>query len=237
MSDYQRILLKFSGEALAADGNIIDQGVLDKIISIIKSVLAQGVELGIVVGGGNIIRGNTLAKSGTNRITGDYMGMLATVINALAVADCCQRNQIDALLMSGFAIGGGFCETVNRNKAKQALADGKVVIFSAGTGSPCFTTDTGAVLRSIEIDADCIFKATKVDGIYSDDPIKNPKATRYQTLSFDEAISKNLNIMDTSAFALCREHNLKICVFSMLADSDTLSAILKGEPLGTMVRR
>ena len=130
---------------------------------------------------------------------------------------------------------GGVCDPVDHNKAKQALSEGKVVIFSAGTGSPCFTTDTGAVLRGIEIGADIVFKATKVDGVYTDDPMKNPNATRYDLLSFDEAIEKNLQIMDTAAFALCREHKLEICVFSMLEDPNTLSNILKGESLGTIV--
>ncbi|MBT3432018.1 MAG: uridine monophosphate kinase, partial [Candidatus Thioglobus sp.] len=163
------------------------------------------------------------------------MGMLATVINALAIADACKKNKINALVMSGFPIGGGVCDPVDHNKAKQALSEGKVVIFSAGTGSPCFTTDTGAVLRAIEIDADIVFKATKVDGVYTDDPMKNPDATRYETLGFDEAIEKNLQIMDTAAFALCREHDLDICVFSMLENTDTLSDILKGASLGTIV--
>jgi len=153
----------------------------------------------------------------------------------LAIADACKRNNVDALVMSGFPIGGGVCDPVDHNKAKQALSDGKVVIFSAGTGSPCFTTDTGAVLRGIEIGADIVFKATKVDGVYTDDPMKNPEATRYQALSFDEAIEKNLKIMDTAAFALCREHHLDICVFSMLENTDTLSDILKGAPLGTII--
>jgi uridylate kinase len=170
-----------------------------------------------------------------NRVTGDHMGMLATVINALAIADACKQSGIEALVMSGFPIGGGVCDPVDHNKAKQALSESKVVIFSAGTGSPCFTTDTGAVLRGIEIGADIVFKATKVDGVYTDDPMKNPDATRYDSLSFDEAIEKNLQIMDTAAFALCREHKLEICVFSMLEDPKTLSNILKGESLGTIV--
>lgn len=237
MTKYKRILLKFSGEALASADNTIDPNTLNRVIQIIQSALEQGVEVGIVVGGGNIFRGAALAKSGMNRVTGDHMGMLATVINALAIADACQQNNIEAVVMSGFAIGGGVCEAVNHHQAKIALGQGKVVIFSAGTGSPCFTTDTGAVLRGIEIEADIIFKATKVDGVYSDDPMKNPKATRYQSLSFDEAIAKNLQIMDISAFTMCREHNLEICVFSMLENPNTLQAILNGKPLGTIIRR
>ncbi|KAA0442582.1 MAG: UMP kinase [Candidatus Thioglobus sp.] len=234
MSKYKRILLKLSGEALAKGADTIDVQTLSKVIGIIKSALEQKVQLGIVVGGGNIFRGAALAKAGMNRVTGDHMGMLATVINALAIADACRQAGIEALVMSGFPIGGGVCDPVDHNKAKQALDAGKVVIFSAGTGSPCFTTDTGAVLRAIEIEADIVFKATKVDGIYSADPSKNPNAKRYQTLSFDQAIENNLQIMDTAAFALCREHDLDICVFSMLDNKDTLSAILSGEPLGTI---
>ncbi|MBA5249654.1 Uridine monophosphate kinase [hydrothermal vent metagenome] len=235
MRKYKRILLKLSGEALAKGDNTVDPETLSQVVNIIKSALVQKTEVGIVVGGGNIFRGAALAKVGMNRVTGDHMGMLATVINALAIADACRRADIDALVMSGFPIGGGVCDPVDHNKAKQALSNGKVVIFSAGTGSPCFTTDTGAVLRGIEIEADVVFKATKVDGIYTADPVKDPSATRYATLSFDEAIEKNLQIMDTAAFALCREHGLDICVFSMLENTNTLSDILNGKPAGTIV--
>ena len=237
MKRYKRILLKLSGETLASTENTIDPATLNKVVDIIKSVLNQNIEIGIVVGGGNIFRGVTLAQAGMNRITGDHMGMLATVMNALAIADACQKNKVDALVMSGFPIGGGVCDSINHVRAKQALNEGKVVIFCAGTGSPCFTTDTGAALRAIEIDADVVFKATKVDGIYTHDPVKNPDAKRYDSLSFDEAIEKNLQIMDVSAFALCREHDLEICVFSMLENTNTLSDILKGKPLGTIVRK
>ena len=235
MAKYKRILLKLSGEALASSNNAVDPKTLDKVVNIIKSALDLDVEVGIVVGGGNIFRGAALAEAGMNRVTGDHMGMLATVMNALAISDSCKRNNIDALVMSGFPIGGGVCESVDHNKAKQALESGKVVIFSAGTGSPCFTTDTGATLRAIEIEADVVFKATKVDGVYTDDPMKNPEATKYDTLSFDEAIARDLKVMDTSAFAMCREHNIDICVFSMLEDENTLKNILNGNNLGTIV--
>lgn len=235
MKKYKRILLKLSGEALANADNTIDPKTLNSVVEIIRSALTLDVEVGIVVGGGNIFRGAALAQDGMNRVTGDHMGMLATVINALAIADACKRSDIDALVMSGFPIGGGVCDPVDHNKAKQALNQGKVVIFSAGTGSPCFTTDTGATLRAIEIGADIVFKATKVDGVYTDDPMKNPDAVKYNTLSFDEAIEKNLQVMDTSAFAMCREHKIDICVFSMLDDANTLSNILNGQPLGTIV--
>ncbi len=237
MRKYKRILLKLSGEALASTENTIDPVTLNKVLGIIKSVLSQNVEIAIIVGGGNIFRGAALVQAGMNRITADHIGMLATVMNALAIADTCQRNKIDTLVMSGFPIGGGVCDSINHVRAKQALNKGKVVIFCAGTGSPCFTTDTGAALRAIEINANIVFKATKVDGIYTSDPIKNLDAKRYDLLSFDEAIEKNLQIMDISAFALCREHDLEICVFSMLENTNTLSDILKGEPLGTIVRK
>ena len=237
MSQYKRILLKLSGEALSTEQNTLDPATLDKVVGIIKSALDLGVEVGIVVGGGNIFRGAALAEAGMNRVSGDHMGMLATVINALGIADACRRAGVEALVMSGFDIGGGVCDPMDHNKAKAALSTGKVVIFSAGTGSPCFTTDTGATLRAIEIEADVVFKATKVDGVYTDDPMKNPEATRYETLSFDEAIHNDLKIMDTSAFAMCREHGIEICVFSMLEDSNTLRNILQGENLGTIVRR
>lgn len=232
---YKRILLKLSGEALAKNNAAIEPKILDKISQIVKSVLDLNVEVGIVIGGGNIFRGAALMQNGINRVTGDHIGMLATVINALALGDNFSKHQINSVMMSGFAIGGGVCESFNRNRAKDLLSQKTVVIFSAGTGSPCFTTDTGATLRAIEIDADAVFKATKVNGVYTDDPIKNPTATRYKSLSFDEAIEKNLKIMDTAAFAMCREHNLKICVFSMLDNATTLVDILKGKPLGTII--
>ena len=235
MSKYNRILLKLSGEALSSPEHTIDPTTLSDVVGIIKSALTSNVEVAIVVGGGNIFRGAGLAESGMNRITGDHMGMLATVINALAIADACTRSDIDAIVMSGFPIGGGVCDSADHNLAKKHLSEGKVVIFSAGTGSPCFTTDTGAALRGIEIDADIIFKATKVDGVYSDDPLINQDAIRYDSVTFDEAIEKNLKVMDMTAFTLCKDHGLKICVFSMLENPNTLSDILNGAPLGTMV--
>jgi len=235
MSKYKRILLKFSGEALSSDDHTIDPDTLKGVVEIIKSALIENVEVAVVVGGGNIFRGAALAENGMNRVTGDHMGMLATVINALAISDSCRRNNIDSVVMSGFPIGGGVCDTADHIKARKDLSDGKVVIFSAGTGSPCFTTDTGAALRGIEIGADIIFKATKVDGVYTDDPATNPDAKRYESLSFDEAIENNLQVMDMTAFTLCKGHGLKICVFSMLDNPNTLSDILKGTPLGTIV--
>ncbi len=235
MIKYKRILLKLSGEALSSEEHTIDPEILSNVIKSIKSALVENIEVAIVVGGGNIFRGSALANSGMDRITGDHMGMLATVINALAISDACKRNNIESVVMSGLAIGGGVCESANHNKAKKALSKGKVVIFSAGTGSPCFTTDTGAALRGIEINADMLFKATKVDGIYSEDPLINSNAVRYEAISYQEAIERNLKIMDMTAFTLCQDHGLKICVFSILNNTNALLEIIKGKPLGTIV--
>jgi uridylate kinase len=231
----KRILLKLSGEALAHDNDIISPKILNQTIEIIKSVLAKKVQLGIVIGGGNILRGETFSKIGANKITGDHMGMMATVINGLAINDACNRNGIASSVMSAVAIGGGVAGEFDFKLAKQKLDNNEVVIFVAGTGSPCFTTDSAASLRAIEIEADMLFKATGVDGVYSADPKKDNNATKYDRLSFDEAINKNLAVMDTSAFAMCRENNLDICVFNMTDDITTLGRILDGENLGTIV--
>ena len=235
MARYRRILLKLSGEALAGNDHNLDPQMLNKVVNIVQSALHMGVEVAFVTGGGNIFRGINLANAGMNRVTGDHIGMLATVINALAISDAFVRHNIPCQVMSGLPIGGGVCDSVDHNKAQNALSQGKVVIFSAGTGSPCFTTDTGAAIRAVEIEADIIFKATKVDGIYSSDPLKDPNAVKFESLSFDSAIKKNIQIMDTAAFALCQEHNINICVFSMLDDSNSLANILSGKAVGTTV--
>ena len=235
MVSYRRILLKLSGEALSSSDQNIDSEMLKKVVSIVQSALDLGVEIAIVVGGGNIYRGSALSKKGMNKITGDHIGMLATVMNALALSDTFERNKIPSTVMSGFPIGGGVCESFNHTKAKNELTNGKVVIFSAGTGSPCFTTDTAAALRAIEIDAEIVFKATKVDGIYSSDPIKDSSAIKFDSLTFDSAIEQNIKVMDTAAFALCRDNNIKICVFSMLEDNYSLANIIKGQAIGTTV--
>ena len=235
MVSYRRILLKLSGEALSSSNQNIDSEMLKKVVSIVQSALDLGVEIAIVVGGGNLFRGASLSSEGMNKITGDHIGMLATVMNALALSDAFERNKIPSMVMSGFPIGGGVCEPFNHSKAKSELANGKVVIFSAGTGSPCFTTDTAAALRAIEIGADIVFKATKVDGIYSSDPMQDPSAIKYDSLTFDSAIEQNIKVMDTAAFALCRENNIKICVFSMLEDNYSLANIIKGHAIGTTV--
>ncbi len=235
MVSYRRILLKLSGEALSSSDQNIDSGMLKKVVSIVQSALDLGVEIAIVIGGGNIYRGSTLSEEGMNKITGDHIGMLATVMNALALSDAFERNKIPSTVMSGFPIGGGVCESFNHTKAKNELTNGKVVIFSAGTGSPCFTTDTAAALRAIEIGAEIVFKATKVDGIYSSDPIKDSSAIKFDSLTFDSAIEQNIKVMDTAAFTLCRDNNIKICVFSMLEDNYSLANIIKGQAIGTTV--
>ena len=235
MVSYRRILLKLSGEALSNSSQNLDPEMLKKVVSIVQSALDLGVEIAIVVGGGNLYRGASLSAEGMNKITGDHIGMLATVMNALALSDAFERNKISTLVMSGFPIGGGVCEPFNHIRAKSEIANGKVVIFSAGTGSPCFTTDTAAALRAIEIDADIVFKATKVDGIYSSDPMQDSSAIKFDSLTFDSAIEQNIKVMDTAAFALCRDNNIKICVFSMLEDNYSLANIIKGHAIGTIV--
>ena len=235
MVSYRRILLKLSGEALSSSGKNIDSEILKKVVSTVQSALDLGVEMAIVIGGGNIYRGASLSEEGMNKITGDHIGMLATVMNALALSDAFERNKIPSTVMSGFPIGGGVCESFNHTKAKNELTNGKVVIFSAGTGSPCFTTDTAAALRAVEIGAEIVFKATKVDGIYSSDPIKDSSAIKFDSLTFDSAIEQNIKVMDTAAFTLCRDNNIKICVFSMLEDNYSLANIIKGQAIGTTV--
>jgi uridylate kinase len=223
MVSYRRILLKLSGEALKSDNNNIDPEMLKKVVTIVQSALDLGVEIAIVIGGGNIYRGAALASDGMNKITGDHIGMLATVMNALAISDAFKRNNIPSIVMSGFSIGGGVCDPFNHTKAKNSLSDGKVVIFTA------------AALRAVEIEADIVFKATKVDGIYSSDPLKDSNAIKFDALSFDSAIEKNIEVMDTAAFALCRENNIRICVFSMFDDNYALANILNGQSIGTIV--
>ena len=231
---YKRILLKFSGEALMGDGDFgLDAGTLKSVVSQVKSLRDLGVEVGIVVGGGNIFRGAQIQGSGIQRTTGDHMGMMATVINALALRDVIESMGMKSQVLSAMSIEGvssGF----NANTVKKQLADGEVLVFAAGTGSPFFTTDTAAALRGIEIDADIVLKATKVDGIYTADPVKDSTATRYQNLSYDDVIQKNLQVMDMTAFTLCQENKLPIVVFDMNKE-DNLLNLVKGNMVGTLV--
>jgi uridylate kinase len=231
---YQRILLKLSGEALLGSREYgIDPPVIERVAIEIAEVVALGVEVGLVIGGGNIFRGAGLAEAGMDRVTGDQMGMLATVINALALQDALERQGILARVMSALQIHE-VCEDYIRRRAIRHLEKGRVVIFAAGTGNPFFTTDTAASLRAIEIGADVLFKATKVDGIYSADPLKVPDAVRYEGLSFDQVLAENLKVMDATAIVMCRENDLPLIVFN-LNNAGDLVRLVKGEILGTAV--
>ncbi|WP_178862357.1 UMP kinase [Thiomicrorhabdus cannonii] len=231
---YKRILLKFSGEALMGDNDFgLDAATLKKVVAQVSALRELGVEVGIVVGGGNIFRGAQIQGSGIQRTTGDHMGMMATVINALALRDVIESVGIRAQVLSAMTIEG-ISSGFNANQVKKQLSDGEVLIFAAGTGSPFFTTDTAAALRGIEIDADIVLKATKVDGIYTADPKKDPAATRYSSLSYEEVIQKNLQVMDQTAFVLCRDHNMPIRVFDMFKDNAVIR-IVQGEDEGTLV--
>lgn len=232
---YSRVLLKFSGEALMGPGDFgLDAETLRQVVGQVKELSGLGVEVGIVVGGGNIFRGAQIAGAGIQRTTGDQMGMMATVINALALRDVIEDMGMQAIVYSAMSIEGvshGF----NANHVQKDLAQGKIAIFAAGTGSPFFTTDTAAALRGIEIDAQLVMKATKVDGIYTADPMKDATAQRYTELTFDEVIEKKLQVMDMAAFVLCREHNMPIRVFDMFKENAVVR-IVKGEDEGTLVR-
>ena len=231
---YKRILLKLSGEALMGDSAYgIDEDVVTRIVSEIAEITRLGVQVGVVIGGGNIFRGMKGAASGMDRATADYMGMLATVMNSLALADTMRQEGMTARVMSAISIEQ-VVEPYVRPKALQYLEEGKVVVFAAGTGNPFFTTDTAAALRGAEIGAEIVLKATKVDGVYSADPKKDPTATRYATITFDEAISRNLQVMDATAFALCRDQKLPIKVFS-INKPGALQRVVMGEDEGTLV--
>ena len=231
---YQRILLKLSGEALMGDQNFgIDPKVLTYVAGEVKGLIEQGIQVGLVIGGGNIFRGVGLAASGMDRVAGDHMGMLATVINSLALQDALEKNDVPVRVMSALPIHQ-VCEDYIRRRAIRHLEKGRVVIFAAGTGNPFFTTDSAASLRGIEIEADIVIKATKVDGVYTDDPVKNATATLYHTLSFDEVLDKKLNVMDATAIVLCRDHKMSIRVYNM-TKKGALEKIIQGEPEGTLV--
>ncbi|WIM06205.1 MAG: UMP kinase [Candidatus Nitricoxidivorans perseverans] len=231
---YRRILLKLSGEALMGDDAYgINRDMLGAIVAEVKAVAGLGVEIGIVIGGGNIFRGMAGASTGMDRATADYMGMLATVMNAMALADAMRRADLPARVQSALNIEQ-VVEPYIRGKAIRYLEEGKVVVFGGGTGNPFFTTDTAAALRGSEIGAGIVLKATKVDGVYSADPKKDPAATRYSKISFDEAIGRGLGVMDATAFALCRDQKLPINVFSIFKPG-ALKRVVLGEDEGTLV--
>jgi len=231
---YQRILLKLSGEALMGEGEFgIDPKVLDRMALEVGQLIGIGVQVGLVVGGGNLFRGAELNAAGMDRVTGDHMGMLATVMNALALRDALERSNISTRVMSAIPMSG-VVEHYDRRKAVRHLKGGEVVIFSAGTGNPFFTTDSAACLRGIEIDADLVLKATKVDGVYNADPMKDSSAIKYDRLSFDEALDKKLGVMDLTAICLCRDHDMPVRVFNM-NQPGVLAKIMVGESEGTLI--
>lgn len=231
---YKRILLKLSGEALMGDDAYgINRATINRIVGEVKEVVDLGVQVAVVIGGGNIFRGVAPAAEGMDRATADYMGMLATVMNALALQDAMKHIGLVSRVQSALNIEQ-VAEPYIRGKAIRYLEEGRVVIFGAGTGNPFFTTDTAAALRGLEMSADIVIKATKVDGIYTNDPKTNPDAMRYTTVSFDEAIGKNLKVMDATALTLCRDQNLPISVFSIFKQG-ALKRVVMGEDEGTKV--
>jgi len=231
---YDRVLLKLSGEALMGE---LDYGIEPRVIQRIAAEIATahkaGVQIAIVIGGGNIFRGAGLARAGMDRVTGDYMGMLATVMNALAIQDALEALNVYARVMSALQIHD-VCEDYIRRRAVRHLEKGRVVILAAGTGNPFFTTDTAASLRAIEIGADVLLKATKVDGVYDDDPMANANAKRYETVSYDKVLADKLSVMDATAIVMCRDNNIPLRVFDLTQDNALVRAI-SGDSVGTLV--
>lgn len=231
---YRRILLKLSGEALMGAGaHGIDPDVLDRFAADVRELVGAGVQVGLVIGGGNLFRGAGLAARGMDRVTGDHMGMLATLMNALAMQDALERLGAPARVMSALSVGR-VCEDYVRRDAMRHLEKGRVVIFAAGTGNPFFTTDTAASLRAIEVGAELLIKATKVDGIYSADPMTDPGATFYPRISYGQALREGLKVMDTTAIVLCRDHGMPLRVMNINA-SGALLRLIRGEDIGSLV--
>ncbi len=231
---YRRVLLKLSGEALMGELDYgIEPTVIQRLAAEIATAREKGVEIAIVIGGGNIFRGAGLARAGMDRVTGDYMGMLATVMNALAIQDALESHGVFARVMSALQIHE-VCEDYIRRRAVRHLEKGRVVILAAGTGNPFFTTDTAASLRAIEIGADVLLKATKVDGVYDADPVGNPDATRYDTVSFDTVLTDKLMVMDATAIVMCRDNELPLRVFDLTRENALVRA-MSGEDIGTLV--
>jgi uridylate kinase len=230
----RRILLKLSGEALMGQEDYgVDPKMLKRVALEVREVMSLGMQVAVVIGGGNIFRGAGLARTGMDRVTGDHMGMLATVMNSLAMQDAVEALGLHARVMSAIRINE-VCEEYIRRRAVRHLEKGRIAIFAAGTGNPFFTTDTAAALRAIEIGADLLLKATKVDGVYSADPAKDPSATRYERLTYEDVIQRNLQVMDTTAIALCRDNRIPLRIFDMSRAGD-LMRIMRGEPIGTLV--
>ena len=232
---YKRILLKLSGEALMGKGDFgIDPAIIKRVATEVKEIIDTGVEIGMVIGGGNIFRGAGLAESGIDRVTGDHMGMLATVMNALAMQDALEKIGVPVRVMSALSMNE-VCEDYVRRRAVRHLEKRRVVIFAAGTGNPFFTTDSAASLRAIEIGADVMLKATKVDGVYSADPMKDPDAVFHHTLNYDQVIEQRLGVMDATAIVMCRDQNMPLRVFNMNKPG-TLMKVIMGEQEGTLVK-
>jgi len=237
MSDprFRRVLLKLSGEALMGDRQFgIDSAMLDFVAGEIVSVRELAIELAIVVGGGNIYRGLAAAERGVDRVTGDYMGMLATVINSMALQDCLEQHNVDTRVMTAFNMEA-VAEPYIRRRAVRHLEKGRVIILAAGTGNPYFTTDTAAALRAMEIEAEVLLKATKVDGVYDSDPVKNPDAVRFDSISYNDVLSKNLKVMDSTATALCMDNGIPIVVFDLHVKGN-IRRVIEGEKIGSIVR-
>lgn len=233
-SSYRRILLKLSGEALLGDADYgIDPAVIQRIAGEIRDVLALDVQVGLVIGGGNIFRGAGLARAGMDRVTGDHMGMLATIINALAMQDALEQMGVYARVMSALRVHE-VCEDYIRRRAIRHLEKGRVTIFAAGTGNPFFTTDTAAALRAIEINADVLLKATKVDGVYSADPLKDKSAQRFKQLDYDKILADKLMVMDATAIVMCRDNDVPLKIFN-LHNKGALLRVVQGEDVGTTV--
>ncbi len=232
---YKRILLKLSGEALTGQESFgIDPKILDRMALEVGQLVGIGVQVGLVVGGGNLFRGAALQAAGLDRVTGDHMGMLATVMNALALRDALERSNISTQVMSAIPMSG-VVDHYDRRKAIRALSNGDVVVFAAGTGNPFFTTDSSACLRGIEVDAEIVLKATKVDGVYSADPLKFPDAVRYDRLTYDEVLDRKLEVMDLTAICLCRDHKMPVRVFEMEKRGALLN-IVRGGDDGTLIQ-
>ncbi|MCW8194289.1 UMP kinase [Proteobacteria bacterium 005FR1] len=232
---YKRILLKLSGEELmGSEGFGIDPKVLDKMALEIGQLVGIGVQVGLVIGGGNLFRGAALNAAGLDRVTGDHMGMLATVMNALAMRDALERSNISSRVMSAIPMSG-IVEHYDRRQAIRFLSNGDVVIFAAGTGNPFFTTDSAACLRGIEVEADIVLKATKVDGVYTADPMKDKSASKFEVLSYDQVLDKKLEVMDLTAICLCRDHNMPVRVFKMNKTGALLNIIV-GADEGTLIQ-
>ena len=231
---YRRILLKLSGEALMGSGTDgIDPDILERYAREVCDLAATGLQVALVIGGGNLFRGAGLAARGMDRVTGDHMGMLATVMNALAMRDALERLAVETRVMSALRIAQ-VCEDYDRRRAMRHLDQGRVTLFAAGTGNPFFTTDSAASLRAIEIGADLLIKATKVDGIYSADPIQDPSATFYRRISYDQVLHEGLTVMDTTAIVLCRDHGMPLRVIN-INEPDALQRLIRGEEVGSLV--